>query len=98
MVRVPHDAMLNPGDRPITIEGASLMKQMVLKNQVVLGSVNASLHHFEIAVSDLNAALKKWPDQIKAVITEKTPYQDFDAALHNHSADEIKVTVQWSEA
>lgn len=86
------------GDRPITIEGASLMKQLVLKNQVVLGSVNASHHHFEIAVNDLNESLKRWPDQIKAIITEKTPYQDFDAALHNHSADEIKVTVQWSEA
>jgi threonine dehydrogenase-like Zn-dependent dehydrogenase len=86
------------GDRPLTIEGASLMKQLVLKNQVVLGSVNASIHHFQMAVDDLNASLKKWPGAIKAVITDKIPYQNFDAALHNHSAEEIKVTVQWSEA
>lgn len=85
------------GDRPVTIEGASLMKQLVLKNQILLGSVNASLHHFQMAVDDLNASLKRWPDDIKAVITDKIPYQNFDAALHNHSAEEIKVTVQWDE-
>jgi hypothetical protein len=67
----------------------------VLKNQVVLGSVNASLHHFQMAVDDLGACLQKWPDAIKAVITEKIPFQQFDAALHNHSADEIKVVVDW---
>ena len=85
------------GERPLTIQGASLMQQLVLKNQLVLGSVNASLHHYQLAVADLNACLQKWPDAIRAVITEKVPYQNFDAALHNHSADEIKVTVQWSE-
>jgi threonine dehydrogenase-like Zn-dependent dehydrogenase len=85
------------GNRPITLEDASLMKQLVLKNGVMLGSVNASLHHYQVAVDDLAACLKRWPDQIRAVITERIPYEDFDAALHNHSADEIKVTVQWSE-
>lgn len=85
------------GDRPLTIQGASLMQQLVLKNQVLLGSVNASLHHYQMAVDDLGASLKQWPDAIKAVITDKIPYQSFDAALHNHSANEIKVTVQWAE-
>jgi threonine dehydrogenase-like Zn-dependent dehydrogenase len=84
------------GERPLTIEGGSLMKQLVLKNQVVLGSVNASLHHYQMAVDDLNACLQKWPDEIRAVITEKVPFQNFIAALHNHSADEIKVVVEWS--
>ena len=86
------------GDRPLSVEGASLMQQLVLKNQVMLGSVNASLHHYQMAVDDLGASLKQWPEAIKAVITDKIPYQDFDAALHNHNANEIKVTVQWSEA
>ncbi|WP_121354050.1 glucose 1-dehydrogenase [Flavisolibacter nicotianae] len=85
------------GNRPLTLEDASLMKQLVLKNGVMLGSVNASLHHFEVAVEDLAACLEKWPDEIRAVITERILYENFDAALHNHSADEIKVTVQWSE-
>lgn len=85
------------GGRPLTVEGASLMQQLVLKNQVMLGSVNASLHHYQMAVDDLGASLKQWPAALNAVITEKIPYQNFDAALHHHDANEIKVTVQWSE-
>ena len=86
------------GERPLTIEGASLMKQLVLKNGVVLGSVNASLAHYGMAVDDLHACLQKWPEQIRAVITEKIPYQKFNEALHQHSAGEIKVVVEWNEA
>lgn len=86
------------GDRPLTLEGASLIKELVLKNGVVLGSVNASHHHYQIAVDDLNACMQKWPDQIKSVITASVPYQDFDTALHRHADNDIKVTVQWSEA
>jgi len=84
------------GDRPMTIEAGALLQQLVLKNQILLGSVNASLHHYQMAVNDLNACLKQWPDAIKAVITEKIPYRQFDKALHQHSANEIKVVVDWS--
>ena len=84
------------GDRPMTIEAGMLLQQLVLKNQVFLGSVNASIHHYQMAVDDLYACLQKWPEQIKAVITEKIPYQQYDKALHQHSADEIKVVVDWS--
>jgi glucose 1-dehydrogenase len=83
------------GERPITIEAANLLQQLVLKNQIVVGSVNASIHHYQMAVDDLNACLQQWPDSIKAVITEKIPYRQFGKALHQHSADEIKVVVDW---
>jgi glucose 1-dehydrogenase len=84
------------GNRPMTIDAGMLLQQLVLKNQIFLGSVNASIHHYEMAVSDLHACLQNWPEQIKAVITEKIPYQQYDRALHQHSADEIKVVVDWS--
>lgn len=84
------------GDRPMTINAGTLLQQLVLKNQILLGSVNASLHHYQMAVDDLNACLQRWPDAIKAVITEKIPYRQFDKALHQHSANEIKVVVDWS--
>lgn len=86
------------GDRPMTIEAGTILQQLVLKNQIFLGSVNASLHHYKMAVDDLHAALQKWPDTIKTVITEKIPYQQFDRALHQHSANEIKVVVDWMNA
>jgi threonine dehydrogenase-like Zn-dependent dehydrogenase len=84
------------GERPLNIPAGTVMQQLVLKNQVILGSVNASIHHFKMAVEDLNASLKKWPDTITAVITERVPFQEFDKAFHQHSTDEIKVFVEWS--
>ena len=73
------------------------MQQLVLKNQLIIGSVNAIMEHFAMAVADLEASMKQWPDAIKRVITEKIPYTQFNQALHQHSVDEIKVVVEWSE-
>ena len=35
------------GDRPLQIPGAELIRQLVLDNQVMLGSVNAARGHFK---------------------------------------------------
>jgi threonine dehydrogenase-like Zn-dependent dehydrogenase len=83
------------GDRPLNIPAGTLMQRLVLRNQIVVGSVNASFHHYEMAVSDLNQCLKKWPGSIGKVITERVPYQKFDYALHSHSAEEIKMVIEW---
>ncbi|HUQ97071.1 MAG TPA: zinc-binding dehydrogenase, partial [Chitinophagaceae bacterium] len=83
------------GDRPLNISVDKVMQQLVLKNQVMLGSVNASIAHYKIAVHDLEASLQKWPQAIKAIITEKIPFEQFDRALHQHSNNEIKVVVEW---
>jgi threonine dehydrogenase-like Zn-dependent dehydrogenase len=83
------------GNRPLNLSADSLMKQLVLKNQVLLGSVNASLHHYQMAVADLRGSLERWPSVIKAVITDRVPYTDFSRALKQPSPEEIKVVVEW---
>ena len=82
------------GDRPITLNGAELMRQLVLKNQIILGSVNASPEHFKMAVADLEGAKKQFPGSIEKLITEKIPASQFKTALIA-SAEEIKVVVEW---
>jgi glucose 1-dehydrogenase len=84
------------GSRPLNLPADSLMKQLVLKNQVLLGSVNASLEHYQMAVDDLRASLERWPAAIKAVITDRVPYTEFSRALQYPSAEEIKVVVEWN--
>ncbi len=84
------------GERPMTILAGSLMQQLVLKNQMIIGSVNASLEHYQMAVDDLKAAYAKWPAAMQQVITERIPYKDFETALHHHSVNEIKVVVDWT--
>jgi glucose 1-dehydrogenase len=61
-----------------------LLQQLVLKNHIFPGSVNASIDHYAMAVENLHACLKKWPGAIKAFISEKIPYQHYDKALHHH--------------
>ena len=83
------------GERPVTIMGNELMRQMVLRNQVILGSVNASKDCFHMAVDDLLKAKKKWGGLIDKIITEKVPVRDFSSIFKKHSPDEIKVVTEW---
>jgi glucose 1-dehydrogenase len=84
------------GERPMNILAGNIMQQLVLKNQIILGSVNASFDHYRMAVEDLSASMARWPDAIRGVITEKIPFTYFMKALHPHSIEEIKVVVDWT--
>jgi threonine dehydrogenase-like Zn-dependent dehydrogenase len=84
------------GDRPLKIDGEELMRRLVLRNQVVLGSVNASRNHFQLAVNDLAQAQTRWHEHVAQLITNRYEYSDFDHAFQHHDADEIKVVLRWS--
>ena len=83
------------GDRPLTLSGAKIMRQLVLRNQVVVGSVNASRDHFQLAVDDLALAQTRWPHAVANLITHRHPYAEFDRAFAHHGSDEIKVVLEW---
>ncbi len=83
------------GERPVCFSGAEIMKQIVLKNQVVLGSVNASTRHFAMAIDDLEKARNKYGKLINEVITRKVPNTAFMDALHHQSDDDIKTVIEW---
>lgn len=85
------------GERPVCTLGSELMRQMVLLNQVILGSVNASIHHYRMAVEDLVKADEKWPDAMSRIITHKVKFENFEKALTKHSSDEIKAVIVWNE-
>lgn len=85
------------GERPLSIAGSAIIRQMVLKNQLLLGSVNAALEHYKSAVEDLAEMKKRWPEQISRVITHRIPYKNFNDALTKHSEDEIKTVIEWGE-
>lgn len=87
---IPH------GIRPVDITGANLMRQMVLKNQVLLGSVNASVEHYRLAIDDLEKAQETWPGAIKKVLTGIYPYAMFDEVLLSHPSSEIKTVLEWN--
>jgi glucose 1-dehydrogenase len=84
------------GDRPLELQGAELIRRLVLQNQVMLGSVNASRDHYQMAVDDLTLAHGLWGEHVAQLITNRHPFTDFDTALHQHGADEIKAVVEWN--
>jgi threonine dehydrogenase-like Zn-dependent dehydrogenase len=83
------------GDRPVNFHGASVMTQMVLKNQLILGSVNAGPKHFAMAIQDLEAIRNTWPSLPEALITTRIGYENFRQALDFRSEDDIKTVVVW---
>jgi threonine dehydrogenase-like Zn-dependent dehydrogenase len=83
------------GNRPLEIPGAELVRQLVLDNQVMVGSVNAGRDHFQMAVNDLEVAHLRWGDHIAKLITHRHPYTEFAAALGQHPANEIKAVIEW---
>ena len=84
------------GDRPLDLDGAELIRRLVLQNQVMLGSVNAARDHYQMAVDDLAHARALWGEHVAGLITNRHPVADFDTALHNHTPDEIKAVIEWS--
>ncbi len=54
---------------PIPVYADNLMRNIVLKNQAIVGTVNASPEAFSEAIHDLGEFKKRWPDALKALIT-----------------------------
>ena len=84
------------GDRMIDIDGAALVRGLVLGNQVMLGSVNASRQHFDLAVEDLTKAAAIWKGVPERLINHRLPYTQFEQALRTHPTDEIKTVLEWA--
>lgn len=83
------------GDRPLQLDGAELIRRLVLGNQVMIGSVNASRGHFQMAVDDLARARLAWGDHVTRLISHRRPYTKYQNALTQHETDEIKVVLEW---
>jgi threonine dehydrogenase-like Zn-dependent dehydrogenase len=61
-----------PGRKaPIELDADLIMRNFVLKNQIVYGTVNANREAFESAISDLATFTKKWPQAVRTLITKR---------------------------
>ena len=83
------------GDRPIDLDGAALIRQLVLNNQVIVGSVNAYREHFEMAVGDLGRAEERWREAVHSIVTHRVPVGEFASVIYGRLPDEIKSVITW---
>ena len=63
------------------LEGNQLMRNLVLKNQVVLGTVNADKAAFQAAIRDLGEFKRRWPAALEKVISARHPVENFRELL-----------------
>jgi threonine dehydrogenase-like Zn-dependent dehydrogenase len=67
-----------PGkDEEVELDTSAIMKNLVLKNQIVLGTVNAGIDAFQAAIGDLAAFYRQWPRAVRALITGRYPIEAF---------------------
>ncbi|MGH9465818.1 MAG: alcohol dehydrogenase catalytic domain-containing protein [Terriglobales bacterium] len=84
------------GDKPLQLSsGASLLRQMVLSNQAMFGSVNAARGHFQMAADDLLQARHTWGNHVEGLITHHHTPQQFVAAEGALQPGVIKAVVEW---
>src|SRR5262249_58585205 len=67
-----------PGRKaPIEVDTDVIMRNLVLRNQVVFGTVNAGQEAFEGAVRDLAVFQQRWPAAVRALITGRYPVEAY---------------------
>lgn len=67
-----------PGRRgPIEVDTDSLMRNLVLRNQVLFGTVNAGHDAFAAAIEDLGGFLARWPEAVRSLITTRRGVDDW---------------------
>ncbi len=77
----------------ITLDAGALMRDIVLENQVVLGTVNAPKIAFENGIKDLAEFQKRWPQALSALITGYLPLERFQETVKRTDRNEIKTVL-----
>jgi threonine dehydrogenase-like Zn-dependent dehydrogenase len=73
---------------------ADIAAHAVLKNNILVGSVNANKRHWYKAGEALARADRSW---LAALVTRRERPENFQAAL-TRAPDDIKVVIQFAEA
>ncbi len=67
-----------PGRKaPVAVDTDLLMRNLVLRNQVVFGTVNAGRDAFEAAIRDLEIFNERWPQIVNSLITSRVPIEEY---------------------
>ena len=82
------------GGRPTGLAMADVAADMVLRNLVVVGSVNANKRHWYKAGEALARADRAW---LSRLVTRRERPEDYTRALER-TADDVKVVIQFAEA
>ncbi|KAA0022281.1 glucose 1-dehydrogenase [Antrihabitans cavernicola] len=80
--------------RTLDVDAGAINRQMVLENDVVVGSVNANLRHYTLAAQALAKADPAW---LNGLITRRVPIEQFQDAFTARD-DDVKVVIALDES
>lgn len=83
---------VSSGGRKLEVDVGMLNRAMVLENDVVFGSVNANLRHYEAAAAALAEADKAW---LAGLVSRREPLHGWRQALRRQP-DDIKVVIDFT--
>jgi threonine dehydrogenase-like Zn-dependent dehydrogenase len=83
-----------PGRKgPIEVDTDLMMRDLVLKNQVIFGTVNAGRDSFENSIRDVGTFYKRWPGAVNSLVTGRFPMEAHRELLMGKSTG-IKNVIQ----
>ena len=82
------------GKTDVTIDAQRIMRDLVLENQLVYGTVNAGPRAFDHAIEDLGKFDAQWPKQVRSIITGRFSPETIGDVLSGKDA--IKSVLQFS--
>jgi threonine dehydrogenase-like Zn-dependent dehydrogenase len=85
---------VSPTGRQLSVDAGSLNRDIVLENDVIVGSVNANLEHYHLAAEALAAADVDW---LARLISRRVPLDRFADAFAEHE-DDVKVIITLENA
>jgi threonine dehydrogenase-like Zn-dependent dehydrogenase len=80
---------VSPTGRDLHLDAGQLGRDIVLENDVIFGSVNANLAHYELAATALASADHSW---LERMITRRVPLERFEVAFDSRP-DDVKVVL-----
>ncbi len=82
--------------RPSSLDTDAIVRDVVLKNQLIVGTVNASQDAYDVALCELEQGMFLFPQAVRALITGRHPLEAAPRLVMAHGG--IKQVVRLAEA
>ncbi len=79
----------------VEVDATAIVREMVLANQVVFGTVNSNASHFRRALGYLREILDLYPQEIRTFISHRHPWREFEIVFGERGREVIKDVLVW---
>ena len=81
------------GELHTTVDAHAILRQIVRYNQVIVGTVNSNIKHFEMAINDIPKINKKFNNILDKLITHHYKLSEYEKYFSFQDSNQLKVVV-----